>query len=219
MYSSLGIDRLDWEQEAQNRTTSLRMDLGFAAVWEAQSQLASLILVALVAFAPLYVTLAVMLSWSLIATAVYYSARRRGAPDLLQLKVGWKVEAENGKAWATRLRHPLSSAFRLWIMGFQAFLFSRALCPLLREPAQSHPTRIFRLLIFTTGFWFLGVTSAHHMLASAGYKEGKLLRLSLIGPFLNVPYRVLLSAIVISALMGTADAVTTYIPGTPLPIV
>lgn len=54
--------------------------LSFVAAWELQSQIATVVLVALVALASLSITLGVMIAWSLLATVVYFVARRRGLP-------------------------------------------------------------------------------------------------------------------------------------------
>src|SRR5262245_62929508 len=60
-------------------------DLAFSAAWAAQSRLASIALFAFIAFSSLWLTIALMLAWSLAATVVYFVARSYGAPDLLEV--------------------------------------------------------------------------------------------------------------------------------------
>ncbi|HWC28863.1 MAG TPA: hypothetical protein VG845_02165, partial [Dehalococcoidia bacterium] len=50
-------------------------DAAFVVGWEVQSQLATLLLVTLVAFVSIWVALGTMLVWALVATVVYCYAR------------------------------------------------------------------------------------------------------------------------------------------------
>jgi hypothetical protein len=57
-----------------------------------------------------------------------------------------------------------------------------------------------RRLVLLVGMTMFGVTVAEQLLRAAGYEGRKLLHLASIGPFLNVPYRVLLSAVFVAVL-------------------
>src|SRR5688500_11065321 len=53
----------------------------FLALWEVQSQVATVAYIGLVAFTSLWVTLGAMLAWSLVATVIFCYARERGYPN------------------------------------------------------------------------------------------------------------------------------------------
>jgi hypothetical protein len=127
-----------------------------------------------------------MLAWSLAATLAYPCARRRGLPDILEAH-------EQPAQRLPRVRSLLLQGFGVWSAGCQAFLFSKAYRFVLRRQGTRLHRFLHRLLLLV-GLTLFGVTTAEHMLRRAGYGGGRLLRLSLIAPFLNVPYRVFLSA-------------------------
>ncbi len=128
-------------------------DVGFVTAWEVQSRLATMAMVALVAFVSIWGALAVMLAWALVATSTDHSAQRRGRPDLLE------------NTWP-------------------------------KADSSKRPG-----LIWVSSATLFGVTACNHLLRAAGYSDGKVLKLSFLGPVLNVPSRVLLSAFVVGALM------------------
>lgn len=164
----------------------------FLAAWEAQSQLASLAYLGLVAFSTLWVALPVMLTWSLIATVAFCHARERGYPNLLTAQELPKGR-QRGFLW-----YAMGSAIRAWLSGFQAFIFARCSSFLLVEREQAGRLhRGMKYMVLGLGMTLFGVTTAEHMLRRVGYTGKKLARVGLIGPFLNVPYRILLSAAVI----------------------
>ena len=97
-----------------------------------------------------------------------------------------------------------ASIVRVWMVGLQAFVYSRTAGRVLLQPARCWRTRLTRIAVLGVGLTLFGVAAAHHMLAKAGLPEDRVLKLSFIGPFLNVPYRILLSAIVVNAALGLA---------------
>ena len=195
-------DLSGWEEE-EARSRALRMGnlykIGFVTAWEIQSQLATVTLIALVAFLPLWFAVVPMLLWSLVATGLYYASRRRGLPDLFE--AGRRPKA--GRAsWPAMLFSTLLSAVKAWLAGVQPFIYSRTFCRVLVHPGRSIATRTARMAVLGVGLTLFGVTAAHHMLRKAGLPEDKVLRLSFVGPFLNVPYRLLLSAALINAVQA-----------------
>src|SRR5262245_31452287 len=95
-----------------------------AAVWQVQSRLAALALIGLVALANVWVALAVMLTWSLLATIAFFHMRRLGLATSLDMA----HKSHRTVGWATKAYH---SAITLSLVGWQAFCYNRAFCPLL----------------------------------------------------------------------------------------
>lgn len=188
----------EWARDAAERVRQglAWNGVGLIAAWEIQSQLATLTLVALLAVVPIVPTLAVMLCWSFVAGAIYCYGRRRGLPDLLE--EGTKGEPDAKPCKAEALGWVALSIFKAWLAGIQPFIYSRTVCRLLVKPANCWRMRLARGAVLTVGLTLFGVTTAHHMLRKAGYSEGRIFRLSLVGSCLNVPYRILLSAAVIN---------------------
>jgi hypothetical protein len=174
-------------------------DIGFAAVWEAQSQFSALVLVALLAFASFWTTLIVMLAWSLLATMVYFYGRSRGLPDLLEIS---RPKKSARSRWLSRITATLVTGVKAWFAGIQPFLYSHACTPLLNSKASSRHMRAARYTTLGLGLTLFGVTAAHHILRKAGYSGSQVLHLGFVGSFLNVPYRILLGSIVINATFG-----------------
>jgi hypothetical protein len=166
----------------------------FVLLWEAQSQVASIAYVALVAFFNVWAALPVMLLWSLLATIFYFGARERGYPNLLNCQM---PQRERGPVHLVGFA--ARSFVKAWLSGFNAWLFAR--CSSFVVANQTDACRLrrgLRLAVIAFGLTIFGVSSAEHTLRSAGYKGTTLTRLGLLAPFLNVPYRVLLSAMFVA---------------------
>jgi hypothetical protein len=170
-------------------------DLCWLAAWQIQARLATLVLVGLVAVVSLWAALTIMLSWSLMATFGYCLCRQRGLPDLLENSRPKPINAPE-LAW---MRWALLSLLKAWLVGVQAFIFSRTVGWLLMRPDRRWRARLVRVVVLGIGLTLFGVTASHHMLRKAGYAEGDLLRFSFVGSFLHVPYQILLSAAVVRA--------------------
>ena len=190
--------RLEYEAVAAAPMVERRLALhaAFIAGWEAQSQVASVAFLALAAFCPLWSVIAVMLAWALIATVVYLLARGRGVPDLLAVEADRRHDCALSQA-----RSLAGGCLRLWLVGFQAFAFTRA-TRLLLMPGNCIWRRALRTAVLSLGLTLFGVTTAEHLLRRAGFQGSRLTQLSLLGPFLNVPYRALLSAAVTHTAMS-----------------
>jgi hypothetical protein len=182
-----------------------RLRAAFIVAWEAQSQVASVAFVAFVAFGSVWLALPVMLAWALLATGVYSVARSRGCPDILERK-----RCAAHATISDRLLASAFSAFKIWCAGFQAFAFSRASCLVIRRRRCARD-RLMRFGVLALGLTLFGVSTAEHLLRHAGYRGAALLRLSLIGPFLNVPYRTLLSAAVAHAIWSSLCIVSRIV--------
>lgn len=174
----------------------------FLAFWEGQGHLSSFAYVALVAFASIWVAFAAMLVWSVLATLIFWTAREHGYPNLLS-------EMETPKRQAGHLaRYAAGSCVRAWFAGLNAFAYARCTRFLIAEKEGCCRARRFaRVGALAVGLTLFGVTSAEHLLRSAGYKGKQLLRMSLLGPVLHVPYRLLVSAAVIAILTDTLNFV------------
>jgi hypothetical protein len=145
-----------------------------------------------------------MLFWSLSATVFFCAARERGYPNILSIRALPKREVNTNA-----LLHTAGAVVRAWMAGLHAFVFARASHVLLQEKQGCCQARRFaRIGVLGFGLVFFGVSTAEHMLRTAGYTGRKLTRLSLIGPFFNVPYRVLLSAAVVALVTDTLQLVT-----------
>jgi hypothetical protein len=160
--------------------------------------------VALVAFASILVALGVMLVWSLIATIVFCCARERGYPNMLTAEE-WRP---NARATA---RFAALSVCKAWLAGFQAFAYARMVNALLIPGRRGLTARLARYGVLAVGMTLFGVTMTEHLLRCAGYSGARLVWYGLLGPFLNVPYRVLLSAMFVHATMSLLAAIS---PGT-----
>ena len=188
-------------------TASLRY-VSFVAVWELQSQLSTVVLVALVALAPPSVALGVMIAWSLLATVIYLIARGRGLPDLLAIG---RPSLTGASRPSSRLAGLLMLfVVRVWFVGIQAYVYSKTLCPVLdRQGERSVSRRLARLGVLATGLTMFGVLTSQHMLGRAGFGSRGALALGFLGSFLNIPYRVLLSAAVVHTTMGLVGLLTS----------
>ena len=175
----------------------------FILFWEGQSQASTIAYVGLVAFGSIWLALGVMLTWSLLATLFFCAARERGYPNLLSIKA-----LPQRKVSAHALLDAAGAIGRAWMAGLYAFIFSRASGSFLLEKEGCCRARRFaRLGVLSFGLVFFGVSTAEHLLRTAGYQGRRLVQLSLIGPFLNVPYRVLLSAVFVALVTDALDFV------------
>jgi len=176
-------------------------DAAFVVGWEVQSQVATLVLVTLVAFVSIWAALATMLVWSLVATIGYCHARECGLPDLVTIQ-----KPKPGHGTGTFIRHAAGSAVKVWFIGLHNLVFARlAGTALSGLPCRS--TRWRRLAVLALGMTLFGVTTAEHLLRRAGFNGGSLVRRGLLGPFLNVPYRIFLSAAVMHGAVQVFDSV------------
>ncbi len=177
-------------------------DSAFVVAWEVQSQLATLVLFSLIAFVSIWVALATMLVWSIIAHLIYHHAHERGLPDLFRIEL-----PKRGCGRYTFIRHAAGSAARLWLVGLHNLVFARAACRVMRSGGgDGAGSRIRRAGILGLGMTLFGVTTAEHLLRRAGFTGPALLSRGLIGPFLNVPYRIFLSAAVVHAVVSVTKA-------------
>jgi hypothetical protein len=191
-------DPSEWHRETTERLRQSFTGAGLVAVWEVQSQLATVALVGLLATVSVVPALVIMLCWSFIACAAYCYTRRNGMPDLLEAH---RASSERG----TRRRLSLvgtagMAVVKAWLAGVQPFVYSRTVCRLLSKPVTGWRVRVVRSAVLLVGLTLFGVTTAHHMLRRAGYSERRIFQLSLAGSFLNVPYRIVLSAAVLNLL-------------------
>ncbi|HEX5370368.1 MAG TPA: hypothetical protein VFY10_13210 [Dehalococcoidia bacterium] len=177
----------------------------FLVGWEVQSHISSITLIALVAFTSIWATLPVMLVWSAIATIAYCYARERGYPSLFT-EDEWSGTASSTASYVTR------SAVKAWFAGFHAFAYARIASPMLCPSRRGLRAQTSRIALLVLGMTLFGVTAAEHMLRRAGLQGRRLVQVALLGPLLNVPYRVLLSALILHAVLGlfaTVDPVGT----------
>ncbi len=183
-----------------------RLQAAFVVTWKAQSILASIAFLGLVAFGSFWLALPIMLSWALIATIVYCFARSHGYPDLLE---------HQGLVRCPSARHRASSvafsAAKVWCTGLNAFVYSRASRNAL-TPGCNGWRRVLRISVLGAGLTFFGVAMSEHLLRRAGFKGKELLHLSLAGACLNVPYRILLSAAVTQAMWQIVHALHSTAP-------
>jgi hypothetical protein len=178
---------------------------GLITAWELQSQAATVLLLALVALTPLWAALIVMIAWALIAASVYHYARKKGLPDLLDAR--WsKPPSTSLSHWKRWLGDTAISAVRAWLAGIQPYLYCLAVRRLLSGSASGWHNRLARMLVLAVGLTLFGVTTVHHLLRRAGLPERMVFRYSLLAPFLDVPYRTLLSVIVLNAALGLIGA-------------
>jgi hypothetical protein len=206
---AFGIDSLatHWER---GHLFSLRWNeswnsIGFFGIWEAQSQLSAVVLLALTALVPPLLAFVPMLAWSLAATVVYCYARERGLPDLLEVKRS--KEPRRARSLVAAARELGLTAAKAWLAGLQSFVYSRSFCRVLGRPAITRKERFMRLGVVAVGLTMFGVSTSQHVLRRAGYSGGALLRIGFAGSALNVGYRVLLSALFVdiaARVLGTA---------------
>ncbi len=175
----------------------------FIAFWEIQGHLASFAYVGLVAFASIWIAFGAMFVWSVIATVVFCAARERGYPNLLTDMAAPKRRAGNILGYA------VSAFFRAWLAGVNAFAFSRCSGFVIKQKHGScRFRRVARYGVLAVGLTFFGASSAEHLLRTAGYSGGQLVRRCLVGPFLHVPYRVLVSAAMVALFTDALGLVT-----------
>ena len=156
-------------------------------------------MVALVAFFSIWAALFVMLTWALLATSTYNAAQRRGRPDLLANT--WPKAGSSRRPGLLWVGLATLSVARAWFAGLQAFFYCRAFNRVLSRSATCRWTCLTKTAILGVGLTIFGVTACNHLLRAAGFSDRKVLQISFLGPFLNVPYRVFLSAFVVGALM------------------
>jgi hypothetical protein len=203
---ALGTSSLtDWEAEVavqQNRWRSC-YEVGALTVWEIQSQISTLVLVALVAVLPIWTVLPIMITWALIATVAYSVGRRKGLPDVLEAE--WPISAPSRTEWRRLVGVAALALVKAWLAGLQPFIYARICRRVLLQPVRTWWSQVQRVIVLCAGLTLFGVTTAHHLLRLAALPERRAFRLLLVGPFLNVPYRVLLSALVINMLSELMD--------------
>jgi hypothetical protein len=205
--ATLGIPSQAIELEADARIREARLpagarqcfyQAGLLTIWEVQSQAATVVLIALVAFAPLALTVSLMFAWALIATVVYYHARLRGFPDVFDSSVRWPPSRPcHWPAWVVAAALAIVKA---WLAGIQPFLYVKAFSGLMAGPVTGWRRRVGRGVVLMMGLVLFGATAAHHLLRKADLPEHMVLRLCCVGSFLNATYRVTLSALIIGAL-------------------
>ena len=195
--STFGIDsqtlELDMRATVLTPESTRLSHIGFLTVWEVQSQLATACLILLIVVVPVWCAVAVMILWSLGATVAYHQARIHGLPDLLSSS--WHKPPAAGAMWGQWIVGTSFSLVKAWAAGLQPFLFTRAFGSFLLQPGRSWPRHVIRVAIVAVGCTLFGVTAAYHLLGRLGLERQALLRFSLAGPFLNVPYRVVLGAL------------------------
>jgi hypothetical protein len=88
---------------------------------------------------------------------------------------------------------------RVWLVGVQPFVYVKTACRVLALPVTGRRIQAMRFAILGVALTLFGVTAVHHLLRKAGFADDEALRLAFVGPFLNVPYRVLLSSLAVGA--------------------
>jgi hypothetical protein len=142
-----------------------------------------------------------MLAWSLIATIAYFWAREKGFPDLLLVH---RPQVSLGRSLA--VRQAAASLVKVYCAGAHNIVYTRlARFPLETKTVQ-RPARMLRFAVLGLGMTLFGVCTAEHLLRRAGYQGDTLVRAGLLGPFLNVPYRLFLSAAVMHAASSLVTA-------------
>jgi hypothetical protein len=175
----------------------------FVVFWEGQGHLSSIAYVGLVAFTSIWFAFAAMFAWSVAATLVFCAARERGYPNLLSDVASPRMKARSLASYAA------SAVARAALTGVNAFIYARCAGVLLAEKQGCcKARRIARIGALGIGLTLFGVSTAEHILRSAGYSGRRLLRMSLIGPVLNVPYRILMSAMFVALLTNALHVVT-----------
>jgi len=205
--SSLTPESIDFEADLIRYSSPLDRfrEVGALTVWEIQSQLATFVLISLVALAPVEVTIGVMVTWAMLATIAYSFGRQRGFPDLLETR--WSAAPKTHGWWRCWIVATLISLLKTWLAGIQPYLYTRLFCPVLALSIRRWYVSLARCLILTVGLTLFGVTAAHHLLRRAGLGDRQVLGYGLLGPLLNVPYRVFLSAFIINAALSFAGSI------------
>jgi len=155
-----------------------------------------------VAFSSLLMALPIMLVWALAATVVYAVARSRGYPDLLESN-----PMTAGAPVGERARSMAFYCARVWFSGLNAFVYTRASRNAL-SPSHRGWRNVVRYAVLFAGLMFFGVATSEHLLRRAGFRGRALLQMSLMGAFLNVPYRILVSAAFTQLLWQVAHVLT-----------
>jgi hypothetical protein len=101
------------------------------------------------------------------------------------------------------------SVVKAWLAGVQPYLYCLLLSRFFAGTAAGWRVRSARLALVGAGLTFFGVTAAHHILRKSDLKDEQVWRLSLAGPFLNVPYRIALSAVLLNAVLHLAKPLTS----------
>lgn len=205
---ALGLDTaaVSWESEvlAGLRSKVPWHSIGFLSFWEIQSQLSAIVLIALLAFVSPLLALGPMLVWSLLATVVYYQARERGVPDVLEAVSITVPRSANDLFACARTVGVIAG--RVWLAGFQSFVYARVVCPLLARTSTGPRRRLVRIAVVAVGLTLFGVSTSQHVLRKAGFRGAQLLRFGFLGSVLNVGYRVLLSALLLDVARIVASA-------------
>lgn len=175
-------------------------DAAFLVGWEVQSQIATLVLVGLVAFVSIWAAMATMLVWSLLATIAYCYAREHGLPDLVTIQ-----KPKTSAGVGCFVRHAAGSAVKVWFVGLHNLVFARLAGGFLGGGSRFAKRR--RIAVLSLGMTLFGVTTAEHLLRRSGLSGTPLLRFGLVGPFLNVPYRIFLSAAVMHGVIELMNSV------------
>lgn len=175
-----------WQAETPAHVREIR----FLLLWEAQSRVSGIVLLALAASAAFWVGLAVMIPWALAATVVYESRRKAGLPDVIEPPA--RRPAGNKLRW-------LAYAVKAWLfIGWQPIVYARITGPLLRRRRGCRATRAGRYLALGFGLVFFGVTPAHHLLCKAGYGRERVYALNVVGRFLNTPFKLVQATMVVA---------------------
>jgi hypothetical protein len=159
------------------------------------------VLVSLIAFVSIWAALITMLAWSLVAHFLYCAAREHGLPDLVTVQA-----PKRGGGPSAFLRHAAGSVIRVWFIGLHNLVFARVACSVLHG-GGGHAARARRFGILGLGMTLFGVTTTEHLLRRAGFSGTSLRLRGIAGPFLNVPYRIFLSAAAMHAVMSIMDNV------------
>jgi hypothetical protein len=193
-----GLDGSDSVMPTVSGIRSRWRDGAFVAGWEFQSQVSSIVLVAFARFGSLTSAIPVMLLWSLLTTLAFHHARLAGRPDLLE-RTSWGTRS---RVLHVRLLSTGWTALKAWLAGIQAFLYTRLFRGVIVTEAHCLRSRVSRFTVLGVGLTIFGVPTAHHLLRTAGYQRESLLRLGFLAAFLNVPFRVVASGIVVNFMAG-----------------
>jgi hypothetical protein len=174
-----------WEPPAHVR------EIRFLLLWEVQSRLAGIVLLALAASAAFWIGLAVMLPWALLATVVYENRRGAGLPDVVAPPA--RSETGNKRRW-------FAYGLKAWLfIGWQPIAYARISGPLLRRSQGCAAARAGRFTALAFGLVFFGVTPAHHLLRKAGYGPRRTYAMNLGARFLNTPFKLAQATLVVAA--------------------
>jgi hypothetical protein len=139
-----------------------------------------------------------------VATIVYYHARERGLPDVLEAdRITAVVSKRTAATWIKQLG---LAAGKAWLAGFQAFIFTRGCCHFLAKPGRGARQRLLRFTVVALGLTLFGVSTSQHVLRRAGLSGRQLVEVGFLGSVLNVGYRVLLSTLLIDLVARLTNA-------------